>query len=172
MTGIHREVQRGDPAWMSAIDGITDRLADGATAAELGCGTGTWTVCLAQAVRHSSFVGVDEDPACVAAARDAALRAGVHRRTRFEVGTAAELAGSGYDVVTVLDGGVVRRLSAELARCLHTSLVVDGRLVAVTPVAEFPTAQERLAGLLRAGGFRQVTVATRTALHLVLEARP
>jgi SAM-dependent methyltransferase len=166
------EVTRRDPAWLCTIDGISDRLAEGATGADLGCGTGRWTVELARAFRHSSFVGIDEDAARVAAARALALRAGVQRRTRFEVGTAAELSGCGYDLVTVLDSRTVHRLTPEAACCLRTSLVVDGRLLAVTPIAAVPTGPERLAGLLHDSGFRHVQVVARTSLDLVLEARP
>jgi SAM-dependent methyltransferase len=166
------EVARSDPGWMSTVDGIADRLAGGATVADLGCGTGRWTVGLARAFRHSSFMGVDEDAGRIAVARALAVRAGVHRRTRFEVGTATDLCSSGYDLVTLLDRRAVRSLTPEGARCLHASLVVDGRLLAVTPIAAAPTDRERIAGLLQDAGFRYLRVATRTSVDLVLEARP
>jgi len=44
-------------AWIPALDGVNSRLADGAQAADVGCGHGISTMLMAQAFPTSHFVG-------------------------------------------------------------------------------------------------------------------
>ena len=89
-------------SWIPALDGVAERLAEGATVADVGCGYGTSTIVLAKAFPDSTFVGFDYHEASISAARDAAARAGVTDRVRFEVATAKDFDGR-YDLVCCFD---------------------------------------------------------------------
>jgi 2-polyprenyl-3-methyl-5-hydroxy-6-metoxy-1,4-benzoquinol methylase len=71
--------------WLPAIDGVTDRLAADARAAEIGCGEGWAAIALAKAWPGVEVDGFDNDEASIAAARKHAAEAGVSDRVRFEV---------------------------------------------------------------------------------------
>jgi SAM-dependent methyltransferase len=72
--------------WLPAIDGLTDRLADGdVRAAEIGCGEGWAAIAIAKAWPDVEVDGFDNDEASIAAARKHAADAGVSDRVRFEV---------------------------------------------------------------------------------------
>lgn len=106
-------------------------------ALDLGCGTGVWSVCLAQ--RGWEVTGVDIVPKAVHAARERARRAGVEGR--FVAGSVTALSaadvGSGYRLI--LDFGVVHGLSPEQVRAVGrevtTVAAADATLLmyAVTP---------------------------------------
>ena len=46
-------------SWLPALDGVVDKLRDGASVADVGCGYGASTVIMARAFEHSTFVGID-----------------------------------------------------------------------------------------------------------------
>ena len=110
--------------WIPSLDGVEQRLGDGAQAADIGCGFGVTTILMAQAFPESSFVGFDAHDASIAAARKAAAEAGVNDRVTFEVATAKDFPGTGYDLITFFDClhdmgdpvGALRHASAALAR--------------------------------------------------------
>jgi SAM-dependent methyltransferase len=89
-------------SWIGSLDGVTERLAAGAHVADVGCGHGASTIVLAQAFPRSTFVGFDYHDASIAAARKAAIEAGVDGRVRFEVASATDFPGR-YDLVCLLD---------------------------------------------------------------------
>ena len=91
------------PSWIPALDGVTEKLAAGARVADVGCGLGASTVLLAQANPRSQFTGLDYHDASIELARKRAAEAGVEDRTGFEVATAQDFPGSGYDLVTTFD---------------------------------------------------------------------
>ena len=90
-------------AWLPALDGVVDKLQAGASVADVGCGLGASTIIMAQAFGRSTFFGVDNHEASIAAARKAAAEAGVAQRTRFETASAHEFPGAGYDLVCMFD---------------------------------------------------------------------
>ncbi|GEL19502.1 class I SAM-dependent methyltransferase [Pseudonocardia asaccharolytica] len=89
-------------SWIPALDGVEDRLRDGATVADIGCGHGASTLVMAEAYPASRFVGFDPHPDSVTAARKRAADAGLASRVRFEIATAADFPGT-YDLVTFFD---------------------------------------------------------------------
>lgn len=113
-------------SWIPALDGVDDRLRRGARVADVGCGYGISTVILAQAYPASTFVGLDLHAPSIEAAREAAARAGVSDRCRFEVAEASGLppgpGGAPYDLACFLDClhdmgdpvGALRRVGAQL----------------------------------------------------------
>lgn len=121
--------------WLPALDGMVDRLERGGRVLDVGCGYGTSAILLAQAFPGVTVHGVDPEPDSIATARAAAVKAGVADRVTFEVGTDADDAGSGYDLVTYFDAfhhlgdpvGAARRAKAALAD--------GGALMLVEPAA-------------------------------------
>lgn len=89
--------------WIPALDGVEEKLERGAEVADVGCGHGASTILLAEAFPSSRFRGFDYHEASIERASEAAREAGVADRTGFEVATAKEYPGTGYDLVCVFD---------------------------------------------------------------------
>lgn len=121
--------------WIPALEGVEDKLRSGATVADVGCGHGASTVLMAQSYPNSRFVGFDYHPASVDTARKRAADAGVGDRVTFEVASAKDYPGTGYDVVAFFDclhdmgdpEGAVRHARAALAD--------DGTVMLIEPFA-------------------------------------
>src|SRR5512139_669994 len=122
-------------SWLPALDGVVEKLHDGASVADVGCGYGASTVIMARAFEHSTFLGVDNHAPSVDGARVAAREAGVDGRTRFEVTTAAQVPGTGYDLVTMFDCLHDMGDPVGVARHLREALASDGTLLLVEPAA-------------------------------------
>ena len=122
-------------SWLPALDGVVEKLHAGASVADVGCGFGASTVIMAQAFERSVFLGVDSHGPSVEAAREAAREAGVERRARFEVAPAAEVPGTGFDLVTMFDCLHDMGDPVGVARHLRQSLASDGTLLLVEPAA-------------------------------------
>ena len=122
-------------AWLPALDGVVEKLRDGASVADVGCGLGASTIILAEAFEHSSFVGYDIHEPSIEAARKAATEAGVDRRARFEVASAQEFPGTGYDLVCLFDCLHDMGDPVGAARRIRESLAPDGTLLLVEPAA-------------------------------------
>jgi SAM-dependent methyltransferase len=122
-------------SWLPALDGVVDKLRAGASVADVGCGYGASTVIMARAFERSTFVGIDSHAPSIAEARVAAAAAGVERRTRFEVATAADVPGTGYDLVTMFDCLHDMGDPVGVARRIRESLAPDGTLLLVEPAA-------------------------------------
>ncbi|HWJ65922.1 MAG TPA: methyltransferase domain-containing protein [Nocardioides sp.] len=85
------------------VPGLHERLTEGATLADIGCGAGHAVNLLARAYPRSRFVGLDLGDEAIAAARAEAEAWGLTNAT-FEVRDVAELGEeSSYDVVTAFD---------------------------------------------------------------------
>ena len=122
-------------SWLPALDGVVEKLRDGASVADVGCGLGASTIIMAQAFEHSSFVGYDIHSPSVDAARTAAIEAGVERRARFEVASAQDFPGTGFDLVTMFDCLHDMGDPVGAARRVRESMAADGTLLLVEPAA-------------------------------------
>ena len=89
--------------WIPALTGVQEKLELGAKVADVGCGHGASTIILAQAFPNSEFHGFDYHETSIAKAAEAAEAAGVGDRIRFEVASAQDYPGEGYDLVCVFD---------------------------------------------------------------------
>jgi SAM-dependent methyltransferase len=122
-------------AWIPALDGVEVKLRAGARVADVGCGHGTSTIVMARAFPASTFVGYDNHAPSIARASELAVQAGVSDRVRFEVATATDFPGEGYDLVAHFDclHDLGDPLSA--ARRVRSVLNPDGTWLIVEPQA-------------------------------------
>jgi SAM-dependent methyltransferase len=121
--------------WLPALDGVVDRLERGAAVADVGCGHGASTVIMAQAFPSSTFTGFDYHEHSIRTARERARQAGLDDRVRFEVASATELSGTGYDLVTTFDALHDMGDPVGAARRVRDALAPDGTWMVVEPMA-------------------------------------
>ena len=123
------------PSWLPALDGVEEKLRAGARVADIGCGYGASTIVMAKAYPRSQLVGFDYHEASIEAARRAADRAGVSDRVRFEVASAKDFPGDGYDLVCVFDA--LHDMGDPVGAAAHVreALAPDGTWLIVEPMA-------------------------------------
>lgn len=121
--------------WIPALDGMESMLQRGARVADVGCGHGASTVLLAQAYPASSFVGFDYHAPSINQARAAAQAAGLGERVRFDVASAKDFPGAGYDMVAMFD--CLHDMGDPVGASAHVkrSLKPDGTWLIVEPFA-------------------------------------
>jgi SAM-dependent methyltransferase len=139
-TGTERFFRPGYAAnlissWIPSLDGVHAKLQDGALVADVGCGHGASTLLMAQAYARSEFVGFDYHQASIEHARTAAAQAGLDGRVSFEVATAKEYPGNGYDLVTMFD--CLHDMGDPVGAAAHVlgTLTSDGTWMIVEPYA-------------------------------------
>jgi SAM-dependent methyltransferase len=139
-TGTERFFRPGYTAnlvssWIPALDGVQAKLEAGALVADVGCGHGASTVLMAQAFPRSEFVGFDYHHASIEHARAAAAQAGVEGRVSFEVASAKQYPGDGYDLVCMFD--CLHDMGDPVGAAAHVfgTLTPDGTWLVVEPYA-------------------------------------
>ena len=122
-------------SWLPALDGVVERLQQGARVADVGCGHGASTILMAQAFPESTFVGSDYHAGSIETARRRAEQAGVADRIRFEVEPADAYTGEGYDLVTMFD--CLHDMGDPVGAAQHVlgTLAPDGTWMLVEPAA-------------------------------------
>ncbi len=122
-------------SWIPALDGVQAKLEAGASVADVGCGHGASTIIMAQAFPASEFVGFDYHEASIEHARQAASRAGLDGRASFEVASAKNYPGDGYDLVTMFD--CLHDMGDPVGAAAHVmrTLGTDGTWMIVEPYA-------------------------------------
>jgi SAM-dependent methyltransferase len=121
--------------WIPALEGVEAKLKAGAKVADVGCGHGSSTILMAQAYPNSRFHGFDYHAPSVERARQIANAAGVGDRCVFEVASAKEYPGSGYDLVAFFDCLHDMGDPAGAAKHVHSSLADGGAWMVVEPMA-------------------------------------
>jgi 2-polyprenyl-3-methyl-5-hydroxy-6-metoxy-1,4-benzoquinol methylase len=122
-------------SWLPALDGVTSKLARGATVADIGCGHGISTVIMARAFPASRFVGFDSHAASVDAARQRAEQSQVSDRVRFEHATATDYGGERYDLICFMDSFHDMGNAVAAARHAARRLADGGSVMLVEPLA-------------------------------------
>ena len=121
--------------WIPALDGVEEKLRQGATVADVGCGHGASTVIMAQAFPASTFVGFDFHAPSIERARKVAAEAGVAQRVSFEVARATEIPHGDFDVVAIFDALHDMDDPAAAAARVREALAPDGTFLLVEPFA-------------------------------------
>ena len=121
--------------WIPALDGVQAKLERGARVADVGCGHGASTVIMAKAFPASEFHGFDYHPESIQRPREVAVQEGVADRVSFEVASAKNYPGSGYDLVCVFD--CLHDMGDPVGASAHVleSLAPDGTWMIVEPFA-------------------------------------
>ncbi len=139
-TGTERFFRPGYSAnlvasWIPALQDVQPKLASGALVADVGCGHGASTILMAEEYPRSQFVGFDYHGPSIERAREAATEAGVGGRVRFEVASAKEYPGDGYDFVAMFD--CLHDMGDPVGAAAHVlqSLAEDGTWMIVEPNA-------------------------------------
>ena len=122
-------------SWLPALDGVVAKLEAGARVADIGCGHGITTVLMAKAFPRSTFIGFDYHAPSIEAAREEARREGVSDRVKFEVASAKDYPGTGYDLVAFFD--CLHDMGDPVGAAAHgkKSLAPDGTWMLVEPFA-------------------------------------
>jgi SAM-dependent methyltransferase len=121
-------------SWIPAVEGLQERLEQGGSVADVGCGLGASTRILAEAYPASSFTGSDYHQASIDLARAEADEAGLGGRVTFEVAAAQDLDGE-YDAIMMFD--CLHDMPDPLAalRAARRSVTGDGWVVLVEPIS-------------------------------------
>jgi ubiquinone/menaquinone biosynthesis C-methylase UbiE len=122
-------------SWIPALDGVEEKLRTGAKIADLGCGHGASTVLLAQAYPEATVHGFDYHQASIDVARKRAAEAGVADRVTFDVASAQDFPGHGYDLVCIFDALHDMGDPASAAAHIRRALDAEGTWLLVEPMA-------------------------------------
>jgi len=122
-------------AWLPALDGVEDRLREGARVADVGCGHGASTALMARAYPASVFSGSDYHEGSLRQARQRIADAKLESRVTFEVASAQDFSGGPYDLVTSFD--CLHDMGDPLgaARHVREQLAPGGTWMVVEPAA-------------------------------------
>ena len=122
-------------SWIPALDGVEEKLRDGARVADVGCGLGASTLLMAQSFANSTFTGTDYHDGSIELARKRAAETGLGHRVSFDVASAQTYSGTGYDLVTTFD--CLHDMGDPVGAATHIrqSLAADGTWLIVEPFA-------------------------------------
>lgn len=121
--------------WIPSLDGITDKLAAGARVADIGCGFGHSTTILGHSYPQAIVTGFDTHQPSIDAANKLIADAGIAERVGFEVASATDFPGTGYDLITYFD--CLHDMGDPLGALRHArkALADDGTVMLVEPYA-------------------------------------
>ena len=122
-------------SWLPALDGVVNKLEQGAKVADVGCGHGASTIVMAQAYPKSHFVGLDFHGASIDTAKQRAIEAGVAERTRFVVADAKSYQERDFDLLCFFDCLHDMGDPVGAARHACNALKANGSVLLVEPFA-------------------------------------
>lgn len=122
-------------SWIPSLDGVEEKLKYGAKIADVGCGHGASTLIMAKAFPNSEFIGYDIHDKSIAHAIQLAKESGLSN-VSFEVATAKDFPGNGYDLVTFFDS--LHDMGDPVGACSHVAskLNKEGTCMIVEPFAK------------------------------------
>lgn len=121
--------------WIPSLNGVEEKLKNGARVADVGCGHGASTVIMAEAFPNSQFWGFDTHEASIEKARQNAEKAGVSDRVKFEVASASEIPDHDYDLICFFDCLHDMGDPQGAAKRAFETLNEDGSVLIVEPMA-------------------------------------
>jgi SAM-dependent methyltransferase len=122
-------------SWIPALDGVAEKLTAGAKVLDAGCGLGASTILLAETYPDAEVVGCDYHEESIELARKRAADAGVADRIQFQVASAQDFPGTGFDLVTTFDCLHDMGDPIGAARHIRRALADDGTWLIVEPAA-------------------------------------
>src|SRR6185503_18290058 len=128
---LHSIVQ----SWLSALEGVQQKMEKGAKVADVGCGVGFSTLLMAKAFPSSSFIGYDFHAPSIEQAKAHAKAHGLADRVRFVTARAKDIVERDFDLITMFDClhdmGDPRGCAAHM----HSLLKADGTWMIVEPIS-------------------------------------
>ncbi len=112
--------------WLPTMPHVVEALGAGATAADVGCGSGRAAITLAKAFPNTRVYGYDVHPVSIERARAGAEAAGVSDRVTFEVRDGTRLPEARFDFVSTFDVVHDSADPAALLRSIRRSLKPNG----------------------------------------------
>jgi ubiquinone/menaquinone biosynthesis C-methylase UbiE len=114
---------------------VVDKLEAGSEVADIGCGHGASTILIAERFPRSRFIGFDNHAGSIEQARQRAEAAGVADRATFEVASAQDFPGTGYDFAACFD--CLHDMGDPVGAAIHvrSTLKPDGTWMVVEPFA-------------------------------------
>jgi 2-polyprenyl-3-methyl-5-hydroxy-6-metoxy-1,4-benzoquinol methylase len=121
--------------WLPALEGVEKKLQSGGKVADIGCGHGVSTVLMAQAFPQATIHGFDYHEGSIERASELAAEEGVRENTEFEVASAKDFPGDGYDLVCFFD--CLHDMGDPVGAMKHVreTLGEDGAVMLVEPFA-------------------------------------
>ena len=123
------------PSWIPSLDGMQEKLKQGAKIADIGCGYGVSTVIMAKEYPNSKFYGFDNHKASIEAARKLAQKEDVTDRIEFAVVSANESIGNDFDLVAFFDCLHDMADPVSALKFAKQSLKSDGACMIIEPMA-------------------------------------
>jgi SAM-dependent methyltransferase len=128
-------------SWIPAVDNgrVLEKLKKCAKVADVGCGFGITTLMMAKTYPNSTFTGFDFHKESIEKAKESAKKENI-TNVRFEVSSASEFPGSGYDFVTFFD--CLHDMGDPIGALTHTRKVIkksgsgSGTCMIVEPFAQ------------------------------------
>ncbi len=121
--------------WISALDGVQEKLESGGTIADIGCGHGSTSVLMAETFPNSKVFGYDIHGSSIDDARSKAAAAGVDN-IAFDVSDASNIpSNGGYDFACVFDALHDMGDPVGVAQHIRECLAPGGTLMVVEPLA-------------------------------------
>ena len=137
VAAFYRNCYRGSliRQWLPSLSGVLEKLEQGATVADVGCGHGHSTLLMAAAFPHSRFWGFDSHEDSIVAARNHAGASPSGASVTFEVATARSYPVRKYDLICFFD--CLHDMGDPVAAAEHaaTALAEDGTVMLVEPFA-------------------------------------
>ncbi|KLN60785.1 hypothetical protein WH96_09915 [Kiloniella spongiae] len=121
--------------WISTLDGITEKLSDGARVADVGCGHGASTIVMAEAFPKSHFIGFDNHDKSIQTAQNRATEAGITANIDFQIADAQSYSTDQFDLICFMD--CLHDMGDPIGAARHAakSLKSGGSVMIVEPAA-------------------------------------
>jgi 2-polyprenyl-3-methyl-5-hydroxy-6-metoxy-1,4-benzoquinol methylase len=122
--------------WIPSLNGVEEKLKQGAKVADIGCGYGISTILMAKAYPNSKFYGFDNHGPSIEQAKVQARKEGITGNIEFSsVSANDESIGHDYDLITFFD--CLHDMGDPLAamKFAKKSLKPDGTCMIIEPMA-------------------------------------
>lgn len=121
--------------WITALEGVEDKLVAGGTIADIGCGHGSTSVLMAETFPSSQVFAYDLHGPSIEDARNKATAAGVDNIEFGKADASTIPDNGGYDLACIFDALHDMGDPVGVARHIRESLAPGGTLMVVEPLA-------------------------------------